>query len=102
MHPIGGVPSASWALGYPYVMSNIPDDIKSEPEEVNADQHLGDRVDAADPAAAGNVTGDGELEAAGQESEGLATGAGPTQSGDEPKKDQSDAMDDVDLEPPSS
>jgi hypothetical protein len=66
-------------------MSNIPDDIKSEPEEVNADQHLGDGADAADPSAAGN----------GSDNE-------PTQSGSESRKNQGDPLDDVDLEPPSA
>jgi hypothetical protein len=87
-------------------MSNIPDDIKSEPEDVNADQHLGDGMDAADPAAAdklaeGTFDNDGER-AGGQEPEGLATGDGPTESGGKPQKKQGDPMDDVDLKPPSS
>lgn len=37
-----------------------------------------------------------------QESEGLATGRGPTESGSEPQKNHGDPMDDVDLEPKSS
>jgi hypothetical protein len=41
-------------------------------------------------------------DAEGQEPEGLATGRGPTESGDEPRKDQGDPLDDVDLEPPSA
>ena len=38
----------------------------------------------------------------GQETDGLATGTGPTESGGEPQKKQGDPLDDVDLEPPSS
>ena len=49
----------------------------------------------------GTFDNDGE-EAAGQESESLATGDGPTESGGEPQKKQGDPLDDVDLEPPSS
>lgn len=40
-------------------MSNIPDDIKSEPEEVNANQHLGDGMDPADPASARQADDEG-------------------------------------------
>lgn len=61
-------------------MSNIPDDIKSEPEEVNPDQHLGDGLDPEDPAADDRPTG----------------------SGGEPRKKHGDPLGDVDLEPPSS
>lgn len=38
----------------------------------------------------------------GQESDGLATGTGPTESGGEQQGDTGNALDDVDLEPPSS
>jgi hypothetical protein len=43
------------------------------------------------------VTDDGELEAVGGPTE-----AGPTESGDEQEQTQGNALDDVDLEPPSS
>ncbi|HUQ00762.1 MAG TPA: hypothetical protein VM093_09925 [Aeromicrobium sp.] len=45
--------------------------------------------------------GEGQ-ESEAQESKELATGRGPTESGSEPKKNQGDPMDDVNLEPPSS
>ena len=89
-------------------MGEIQDDIENKAEEVKAsgDQHLGDAMDDADLEAADSKTGDGELEA-----DGLATGAGPAESGDEHHQNQGDgtgqdgsgsALDDLDLEPPSS
>jgi hypothetical protein len=57
----------------------------------------------------GTFENDGE-NVQGEEADGLATGAGPTESGDEQQQIQGDgteqdsgnALDDVDLEPPSS
>ena len=45
---------------------------------------------------------EGTFEKDGEKAEDLATGDGPTKSGDEPKKNQGDAFDDVNLEPPAS
>lgn len=89
-------------------MGDIQDDIENKAEEAkdSGDQHLGDAMDDADVEAADSKTGDGEVEA-----DGLATGAGPTESGDEQQQNQGDgtgqdgggnALDDLDLEPPSS
>lgn len=83
-------------------MSNIPDDIKSEPEEVNADQHLGDGMDAAADNSAEEASENDGPETDSQEPAGLSSGDWPTQSGGEPQKKQGDPLDDVDLEPPSS
>ena len=77
-------------------MSDIQDDIENKAEEVkdsSPNQHLGDAMDDADQAT-GKTTGDGELEAAGQSEQTEADG---------PEQDDSgNALDDVDLEPPSS
>lgn len=75
-------------------MSDIQDEIENKAEEVkdnSDDQHLGDAMDDAGPEDAGTapVTDDGELEAVGQ--------GGPAGHGH-----SDDALDDVDLEPPSS
>ena len=73
------LPSASCALGYPCAMSDIRHDIENKAEEAkdsSDDQHLGDAMDEAD---ADSGQGDG-------------TGQG----------DSANALDDVDLEPPSS
>ena len=72
-------------------MSDIQGDIENKAEEASKDtddQHFGDAMDDADPKSAGNVTGDGELEAEDQ--------------GDTTRHDSGNALDDVDLEPPSS
>jgi uncharacterized protein YjbJ (UPF0337 family) len=68
MHSSAAVPSASCVLGYPCAMGDIQDNIENKAEELkgsSSDQHLGDAMDDADLEPAGNVTGDGELEAGG-------------------------------------
>jgi hypothetical protein len=78
-------------------MGDIQDEIENKAEDVkdsSADQHLGDAMDDADPEAADQVTEDGELESAGGQQENRPDG---TDQGD-----NSHALDDVDIEPPSA
>ena len=72
-------------LGYPCAMGDIQDEIENKAEEVedsSDDQHLGDAMDEADPES-----GDEQ-----QQNQGDGTEQG----------DSGNALDDVDLEPPSS